>query len=45
LHSFAIFRTSLISLLSIFQTDEATSITTFGCSFLINLSAIPSNSS
>ena len=45
LHNFAIFKTSLISLLPVFQTEDAICITAFGCSFLINLSAIPSNSS
>ena len=34
LHNFAIFRTSLVSLLTVFQTEEAMCITTFWGSFL-----------
>jgi hypothetical protein len=45
LHHLAIFNTSLISLLPVFHTEDAICITAFGLSFLINLSAIPSNSS
>ena len=45
LHDLAIFKISLISLLPAFHIDKVICITPFGCSFLTNLSAIPSNSS
>ena len=41
----SIFKTSLISLLPVFHTDEAICITAFGCNFLIILTDIASNSS
>ena len=41
LHNLAIFNTSLMSLLPIFQTEQAICITVFGCSLLTILMLFP----